>query len=168
MNQWKTYILSCIWIPALIAQIILVIICGVYNEAGLDFVMYAGWAVWAISFVFGFLPILVFKRKGDVARGKSYVHTKKLVDTGLYSIVRHPQYAAGIFFSIALVLMAQNWLISILGLVVVPLLYVDIIMADKHEIEKFGNDYTLYMKRVPRMNFIWGIVKLIMRRKEEI
>ena len=165
MNHWKEYILSCIWGPLLITQIILVFFFGVFNEAGFDVVMYAGWVVWAFSVIFGFLPIFTFKRKGGVAKGESYVHTKKLVVTGIYSIVRHPQYTAGILFSLALILMAQNWLVLSLGVVVMPLLYVDIVMADTHEIEKFGDDYKRYMKRVPRANFILGIIRLLGHRE---
>lgn len=159
MSQWKLYILSFIWVPLLVAQIIMVFIFGIFNEAGLDLVMYFGWVVWAISFIFGFVPIFTLKRKGEVAKGKSYVHTKVIVDTGLYSIIRHPQYTAGILFSFALILWAQNWLVLALGAVVIPLLYIDIVMADKHEIEKFGDEYKKYMERVPRANFILGIIR---------
>ena len=167
MNQWKEYILSCIWGPLLIIQIILVFILGVFNEAGFNEVMYIGWVIWAISVIFGFLPIFTFKIKGNVPKGKSYVHTKTLVVTGIYSIIRHPQYTAGILFSIALILIAQNWLVLVLGIVLIPLLYIDIAMADKHEIEKFGDEYKQYMKMVPRANFMLGIIKLLMRRMRE-
>jgi protein-S-isoprenylcysteine O-methyltransferase Ste14 len=167
MKQWKMYILSCVWGPLLITQIILVFIFGIFNEAGLDVVMYVGWVIWAISVIFGFLPIFTFKRKGGVAKGKSYVHTTNLVVTGIYSIVRHPQYTAGILFSLALILMAQSWLILALGVVLIPLLYIDIVMADKHEIEKFGDDYKRYMERVPRTNFILGILRILRGRKGE-
>jgi len=167
MKQWKMYILSCIWGPLLVAQIVLVFIFGIFNEAGFDEVMYVGWVIWAISVIFGFLPIFIFKRKGGVAKGKSYIHTTNLVVTGIYSIVRHPQYTAGILFSLALILMAQNWLVLSLGVVLIPLLYIDIVMADKYEVEKFGDEYKRYMKKVPRTNFMLGIIRLLRRRKGE-
>lgn len=165
MKQWKEFILSCIWGPLLVVQIILTFLFGMVNEAGLDVIMYIGWVIWAFSVVLGWMPILVLKRKGGVAKGKSYVHTTALVDTGLYSIVRHPQYTAGILFSLALVLISQNWLIAAMSVVAIPLLYVDILMADKHEVEKFGDAYKRYMKKVPRTNFLLGIIRLLRRRK---
>ena len=167
MKKWKMYVLSCIWGPLLVIQIILVFIFGIFNEAGFDELMYVGWMIWTISVIFGFLPIFVFKRKGDVAKGKSYVHTKTLVITGIYSIVRHPQYTAGILFSLALILMAQSWLVLSLGVVLIPLLYIDIVMADKYELEKFGDEYKRYMERVPRSNFLLGAIRLLIRREEE-
>jgi protein-S-isoprenylcysteine O-methyltransferase Ste14 len=165
MNKWKMNIPSLIWIPLFLAQIILVFFLGVFNEAGLDPVMYFGWVVWAISLIFGFVPMFTLKRKGKVEKGKSYVHTKVIVDTGIYSILRHPQYTAGILFSLALVLWAQNWVVLILGLVVIPTVYYDIMIADEHELEKFGENYKKYMERVPRSNFILGIIRVMSQKK---
>ncbi len=106
MREWQTYILSCIWGPLLIIQIILVFIFRIVNKARLDEVVYLGLVIWAISIVFGWMPIFVLKRKGGVMKGKSYVHTTTLVKNGIYSIVRHPQYTAGILFSLALILIS--------------------------------------------------------------
>ena len=160
-SQWRAWILLFIWLPCLIAQLVLVLFLGCFNRAGLVVLMFAGWGVWAISVVLGILPIIVLKRRGGVEKGKSYVHTRKLVTSGLYSIVRHPQYTAGILLSLALVLIGQHWLVLVLGLIAMPAIYIDIMMADRHEIKKFGDDYREYMKRVPRTNFLWGIVKLL-------
>jgi len=156
--------MSWLWSPFLVAQIILVLFLGKYNTAGLDAVMWTGWAIWSISVVFGFVPIFHFKMKGDVPRGKSYVHTTKMVVTGLYAIVRHPQYTAGILFSIALILISQDLVVILLGVIMIPILYVDIIMADRYELAKFGDDYARYMEQVPGTNFILGIFRLLKRQ----
>ena len=163
-SHWREYILSCVWGPLLAAQIILVFVFGKYNEAGLDVVVYLGWAVWALSVVFGWVPIVALKRKGGVKKGKSYVATSVLVDSGLYSIVRHPQYTAGILWSLALVLISQDLLVTAMGFVVMVTLYCDILNADRHEIQKFGEAYERYMNRVPRTNFILGIIRLLKRK----
>jgi protein-S-isoprenylcysteine O-methyltransferase Ste14 len=164
MKQWKKFILSCIWGPLLVVQIVLVFIFDIFNKAGFDVVMYLGWVIWAFSLLLGWLPIFIFKRKGGVPKGKSFVHTTVLVDSGLYSIVRHPQYTSGILFSLSLILISQSWLILAIGAVAIPLMYVDIIMADKYEVEKFGNEYKHYMKKVPRTNIILGIIRLLIRK----
>jgi len=39
------------------------------------------------------------------------------------------------------------------------------IEEEKRNIEKFGNAYKDYMKKVPRINLIAGIIKQINRRK---
>jgi protein-S-isoprenylcysteine O-methyltransferase Ste14 len=163
-KQWREYILSCIWGPLLVAQFVFVFTLGRVNEAGLDVLMYIGWLTWGLSIVFGWWPILILKRKGGVARGESFVKTTVLVDNGLYSIVRHPQYTAGLLFSLALILISQSWLVTGMGVVAISLLYIDIIKADGHEVEKFGETYKRYMKDVPRTNFILGLLRQIRRR----
>ena len=167
MHEWKSYITSFIWGPLLVAQIVLVLAGGIINEAGLDYIMYVGWGIWALSILFGWLPILTFKKKGGVSKGKSYVHTTKIVDSGIYSVVRHPQYVAGILWSLALVLISQSWLIVAMGIIVTSLLYVDILMADHHELEKFGNAYRRYMQMVPRANFLLGLIRLVRSNKNK-
>lgn len=165
MKEWRKYILSCIWGPLLVLQTILVLVFRRVNKAQIDVVVYAGLVIWVISLIMGWMPIFVFKKKGGVTKGKSYVHTTTLVKSGLYSIVRHPQYTAGILFSLALILISQTWLITAIGAVVIPLLYWDILKTDKYEVEKFGDEYKRYMKEVPRTNFILGLIRVLRRRK---
>jgi len=87
-------------------------------------------------------------KRGGVPEGKSYIHTTTLVDSGIYAVVRHPQFFAGILISLALVLMSQHWLNAVLFIPVVVGTYIDSLRADKRLIEKFGDDYKSYMQRV--------------------
>ncbi len=165
LKRWQLHLLSWIWGPVLAVQFVLVFFLGRYNLAAQPVLLWAGWIIWGISLVMGWWPILALKRKGGVGKGRSYVHTTTMVDTGLYAIVRHPQYTAGILLSLALMLIGQNWLITSMTVVVVPLLYWDIVIADQHEIEKFGERYQRYMPQVPRTNFLLGIIRLVKRSK---
>ena len=88
------------------------------------------------------------------------MYTTKLVTSGVYSIVRHLQFLAGIFLSIAFTLISQHWSVSILSVPVVIILYKDMFRADISAIEKFGKDYEDYMKKVPRVNFILGMIRI--------
>ena len=156
--SWKNYILSSIYTVLIIFQLILFFFFY-YNHLGLDHIAYVGWVLWIISILFGFLPIYTFRKKGGVARGKPYVHTTKLVDTGIYSIVRHPQYLAGILLNIALILLTQHLFSLVAGVMAVIIMYYDTLKTESGLIEKFGDDYKKYIERVPRLNFILGIVK---------
>ena len=126
---------------------------------------WAGWICLWTAGLFGVLPIPTLRRKGGVPQGESYVKTTRLVDTGIYAIARHPQGGvAWLLINLGLMLVAQHWLIALLGLACLPLVYLDTFKADRYEIEKFGDDYRRYMERVPRVNFISGILRLIRRR----
>jgi len=114
--------------------------------------------------VFGLLPIYEFKKKGGVEKGKSYIHTTRLVDTGIYSVVRHPQYVTFILWAIAGMFLFQHWIVILLGICIIPLTYIDLAKADEYGIEKFGAAYEFYMKEVPRANFLLGIIKWFRKR----
>ena len=147
------------------------IIVGIYllsDVSQIGILAYVGVGLYVFSgIVFGVLPVVEFREKGGVKKGRSHVHTTKIVDTGIYSIVRHPQYVTFILWAIAGVLLFQHWIIIILGIPIIPLTYFDLIRADKDAVEKFGDDYKAYMKRVPRANFLLGIIWRLRRRKKE-
>lgn len=126
-----------------------------------------GWAIWTFGMVLVMAPIVMFPRRGGVPKGKSFVKTTQLVDTGIYGVIRHPQYTGGIYaVFIPTLLWYPHWLFAVLGFFGALLTYLSIIEEDKRLIEKFGDEYTAYMRRVPRMNFILGIFRLLKRRNE--
>ena len=125
-----------------------------------------GWVFWAVGMVLVMAPIIMFPRRGGVPKGKSFVHTSKLVDTGIYAVVRHPQYLGGILaIFIATLLFYPHWLFAILGIPGASILYWSTKEEEKRLIEQFGNDYQAYMKRVLRMNLILGIIRILRLQK---
>ncbi|MFX1519370.1 MAG: methyltransferase family protein [Promethearchaeota archaeon] len=121
--------------------------------------------LWTLSAVFGWVPIYSLRKHGGVPEGKSYIHTTILVDSGIYGIVRHPQYLAWILINLAVILIAQDCVILILGIVSSALIYIDIRNADRGCIEKFGDEYKRYIQSVPQMNFLAGIIRMLRRRR---
>jgi len=157
------YALSCISAPLTVAQIVLAFIL---RQLGSEVLRWIGWILWWTAALFGWLPIFTLRRRGRVAKGKSYVHTTTLVDTGIYAIVRHPQGGtAWLLINLGVMLIAQHWSSVILGLMSLVLVYADAFKADQYCIEKFGDAYRQYMERVPRVNFVAGIIRLVRRRK---
>ena len=127
-----------------------------------------GGIVWALGMVLVMAPILMFPRRGGVPKGKSFVDTTKLVDTGIYAIVRHPQYTGGIYaIFMTTILLYPHWLFGILGAIGTVVLYMGCREEDQRLIKKFGNDYVAYMERVPRMNFVLGLWRLLCQRRNQ-
>ena len=119
-----------------------------------------GWIVWAIGMVLVMAPIIMFPRRGGVSKGKSFVHTTQVVDTGVYAIIRHPQYLGGILaIFVATPLLYPHWLFVVLGIPGVVILYWSTIEEEKQLIERFGDDYGSYIRKVPRMNLLMGIIR---------
>jgi len=125
-----------------------------------------GWVVWVFGMVLVMAPIIMFPRRGGVEKGKSFVYTTRLVDTGIYSVVRHPQYLGGVFaIFMTTLLWYPHWLFGILVVVGTVVVYMSCREEDQYLIHQFGEDYKNYMQKVPRMNFLIGIIRLIRRRK---
>jgi protein-S-isoprenylcysteine O-methyltransferase Ste14 len=157
------------FLPSTITSILLLIqvISGIYflpSINQIESIAYVGVTLYILSgLIFGMLPVFAFRNKGRVKKGKSYIHTTRLVDTGIYGVVRHPQYVTFMLWAIAGIFLFQNWIVLVIGLLVFPLMYYDLYNADKDGIKKFGEAYKQYMKRVPRANFLLGIIRLIIR-----
>lgn len=124
------------------------------------------WIVWAFGMVLVMAPIIMFPRRGGVPKGKSFVHTTKLVDTGIYAFVRHPQYTGGIYaIFITTILAYPHWLFVVLGIPGIIVCYLSTLSEDQRLIQQFGDAYLEYMQRVPRTNVFLGIIRLLRQRK---
>jgi protein-S-isoprenylcysteine O-methyltransferase Ste14 len=79
--------------------------------------------------------------------------------------VRHPQGGtAWLLLNLGVMLIAGHWTSVVLGVVSMGLVYADAFKADQYCIEKFGDEYKRYMERVPRVNFVVGIMRLLRGR----
>ena len=121
---------------------------------------YFGAVVWLIGMIFVIYPFIYFKLKGNVSKGKAYVHTNKIVTGGLYSIIRHVQYTGGILsIFIATPFLYPHWIFVVLGIPGIVLTYLGTKREDKLLIEKFGAEYKRYIDKVPAMNILDGVIR---------
>lgn len=167
MKQLREFILSSawiLWIVLLITQVMLSLF--LYHPAGYQTLRVVGWIIGAAAGLFGVLPMITLRRKGGVPKEKDYTHTRVLVDSEVYAVVRHPQYLSFMLLSLFLILVAQHWLITMVGIAAIALVYAGIVpQADQANIEKFGDKYKRYMQKVPGVNFLAGIIRLLRRIK---
>ena len=66
---------------------------------------------------------------------------------------------------LALPLIAQHWIVAILGVIAIVIYYADTFTEEKSSIEKFGDEYERYMESVPRVNFIEGLARLLRKTR---
>lgn len=161
MKDWRSNVPGLVLSVAAIGQIVLSILF--YDRRPSDLVTNIGWLVLWVSAVFGWLPIMTFKRWGGVAKGETYTETTTLVDRGIYAVVRHPQYLSGMLLALAFSLIAQHWAVILLGLVVAGISYAGTYQEERDLEAKFGQAYRGYRDRVPRVNFLLGLARLLRR-----
>jgi protein-S-isoprenylcysteine O-methyltransferase Ste14 len=77
--------------------------------------------------------------------------SEKVVTTGVYSIIRHPQYVGGLLAHVGISFLLSAWY----SLVSTPLMiFVVYLISRKEEIElvnEFGDEYENYRKKVPML-----------------
>jgi protein-S-isoprenylcysteine O-methyltransferase Ste14 len=73
-----------------------------------------------------------------------------LVTTGPYRWVRHPFYVSVLLLVCGAALLAANWFIGVCGLLVFALQAIRTRIEERKLVERFGEEYRLYMKRTGR------------------
>jgi len=166
LHDLHPHLVAWIWSLLLLLQMGLAFF--VFHDVTWPGLRIVGWAIWALGSLFAIWPIFALRARGGVPRGKSYMATTSLVDTGIYAVVRHPQGGtAGILLNLALPLIGQHWSLVLLAAVGVILIYLDTFNADEACIDKFGGEYVGYMQRVPSVNFVAGLLRLLAHRRRE-
>jgi hypothetical protein len=136
-------------IPSTFSSLLFIsqIIVGIYlisDVSQIAILAYIGSGLYVFSgIVFGMLPVMEFRKKGRVKK------------------------VTFILFAIAGMLLFQHWIVFLLGIPIIPLTYIDLLRADKRLIEKFSDDYKQYMQKVPRANFVIGIIRHLQRRNRK-
>ena len=162
-RRWRWTMLYAIYGIAMAAQASLIF---VLPDGDRTWLVLAGWGLFAVSAVLGWLPIFVFRHRGRVAKGKSYIHTTALVTTGIYAVVRHPQFLAGDFLAVAVICITQHWASYLAGATAIAANRWTMIKADRDLVAKFGDPYRDYMQRVPRTNLLVGALRWARREME--
>jgi len=83
----------------------------------------------------------------------------------IYEKRTHVQYAVGIY-SIFIVtpLIYPHWLFVVMGIPGIVLIYLGTKREDKFLVDKFGEEYTNYIDKVPAINIPLGIIRRIKRK----
>jgi protein-S-isoprenylcysteine O-methyltransferase Ste14 len=81
---------------------------------------------------------------------------QKVVDTGVYGVVRHPMYAGGILFTVGIPLCLESYAGTLLALVPIGTLVLRIFLEERFLRRKLRG-YEAYMKRVRYrlIPFLW-------------
>jgi protein-S-isoprenylcysteine O-methyltransferase Ste14/ferredoxin len=131
---------------------------------GLQALFYVGWVVLVLGLLFVLSSLMYFSKRGKPAEGRGIMCTTVLVESGTYGIVRHPQFLGVALIVCASILISQHWLSVLIGIPLIMTFPKWIKDAEEHLIAKFGDDYKQYMQRVPRINLILGIIRLLRKK----
>jgi len=136
---------------------------GGFVVSGLDFRF--GWSyvpTWAVIAASAVL-LISYALYAEVMRENAYLsrtvevqENQKVIDTGLYGIVRHPMYAVTVWLFLSIPVVLGSWWALLCFLPYVPVIIVRIINEEK-VLEAGLEGYTEYKKRVKYriLPFVW-------------
>ena len=147
------------WIASLV--VILVILVTQFLVRGDNpYLRGVGVFVLLLAGVFIFLPFFSLKKQGRIEDGENYIQTRVVVDQGLYTITRHPQYLGYMFLACGFALLSQHWVVVLLAVIGVTLFHLQAVWEERYCLAQLGEPYQQYLRRVPRFNIVLGIMRL--------
>ena len=148
------------WLAA--AVVISLIIVTQFLPQGDDpYLRGMGVFVLLLAGVFIFGPFHLLAQHGGTKDSKTYMEARIVVEQGLYAITRHPQYLGYIFLACGFALLSQHWVAVVLAFAGATFFYLQAVREERYCLAQFGEPYEQYLRRVPRFNFILGIVRLL-------
>ncbi len=75
------------------------------------------------------------------------------VKKGIYKFSRNPIYASYNILGFGIALLTGSWIIFILHIIEIITCHLKVLDEEKYCINKYGNEYKAYMKKVPRYYF---------------
>jgi len=140
----------------------LMFVCG-FIVAGLDYRYHwsvvPNWLVTAATMMFLFAYLLyaeVLRENTYLSRTVEIQKNQKVIDTGLYGVVRHPMYLSTLLLFLSMPLVLGS-LFSFLIFLIYPVITVKRIRNEEQVLEKGLEGYSEYKKRVKYrvIPFIW-------------
>ena len=176
--MWAYIICAVIWVAILFGWIIPVVrsrqfyeiymACGlgiffslivlglmIWQDDQIAPVAYLGLVLYVPGIALVASSFITLKHKGKPESG--WEPTTTLIDSGVYRVVRHPLYLGSAFFTVGIMLIIQSIPSTVLGLVAVFCFWMVSRGEDRFNIEKFGDAYRQYMRKVPA----WNAFKII-------
>jgi protein-S-isoprenylcysteine O-methyltransferase Ste14 len=135
-----------------------------YDSANLAILLYVGWGTLVLGIAFLFSASN--SRKKARTSKEEDASRPVLVESGMYAFVRNPEFLGHILIIFSLVFIAQKWFSIIIGAALIALLWVAIVEEEKSDLEKFGDAYEDYMRRVPRIDLLAGIIRQRRRKRK--
>lgn len=113
-----------------------------------------------------FPPFVHLSRHGETKEGGPYFATTKVVDRGIYRVVRHPQYLGYICLVLGFGALNPHLLTAALAAAAAVFFYLQAILEERYCMRELGSEYERYMRAVPRFNLVLGLIRIARGRRD--
>ena len=123
----------------------------------------AGLLCLGLAIPFAALPFFHLAKYGQPKPGDAFFATTRVANEGIYSLVRHPQYLGYMLLVVGFASIDPHPVALGLAGAAVAFFYVQCVSEERFCSEVLGEEYRLYMKRVPRINVLLGLYRSVRR-----
>ena len=130
---------------------------GSYQKANSQVLQSFGYILILIAIVLALITFITFGSKGKPIKGLE--ETTVLIEGTIFGVIRHPLYLGFALWGIGQILITQNITSMILGIVAIFCSWMASRKEDEFNVNKFGDSYREYMKKVPMWNVFKSLIK---------
>ncbi len=164
MKQWSRRTGLVVWGSAIVMLVLAWILSWFLTRpTAVRALWYVGWVVWVCGAILIILPLIMIYGR---AKGKGWLGTMPIVDSGIYSLIRHPLYLGWLLMYVVVIFFGQHWIPLVMGIAGIACVYLIAVQEDMRLVVSLGDDYVRYMQKTPRMNILLGLVRVLQRRKK--
>lgn len=116
----------------------------------------AGWVLLCFSIGTFVIAMRSLRRGGKPSAG--WENTTELTRSGIHGLVRHPMQLSGIVAASGVILVNPILPVLVLGVVSMACFALGVWAEDRFNLAKFGEPYRAYMKQVPALNLLPGLL----------
>ena len=121
---------------------------NVWFLAPFSWLQLLSWFFLAGSLTLAGWGFILIKTRG--APAGDFEDTTRLITTGVYRFIRHPLYSSLIVFALGAFLKRPSWIGGFLVLLTVVGAVLTARIEERHNLERFGEEYQNYMKQTKR------------------
>lgn len=101
--------------------------------------IYLSIVLWMVAVFLWVSAVYELKKHGGIKTGKNYMNTTRLVKSGIYRFVKHPQYMAYVLFNLGIIFKIQSAVSITLGVMAIVFLSLGM-KEEENDLRKKFND----------------------------
>jgi protein-S-isoprenylcysteine O-methyltransferase Ste14 len=166
--NWIFVMIASIQFLSMIGQIIL--IGFFYMNHELESLPIIGYIIISIAFAFMAAGSIVHYERVEIKERKTKEKRRpriRFVEKGIYTVIRHPVYLGLMLLFIGMMFISDLRWSSILAFPSIVTMYYYTIKEEQIFVERFGEEFEDYLKRVPRLDIFLGIYRVIKKQRKK-
>jgi protein-S-isoprenylcysteine O-methyltransferase Ste14 len=126
-----------------------------------------GWGIWAAAVGLIWASLLSPRNRGTAHQSVDAPCACIPMGGGIYAVIRHPRYLGWLLVYVAVMMLTQHWAAVACALPGMVCIYLISRQEDLRLAKELGPAYEQYMRCVPALNPVTGLLRLLRRKAQD-